>query len=129
MADILVSVLPLNMAPTISWTCSEVKTVSVSVTVFVNVILSPSRAIDNPVPASRTTSSFTPALSDNLIFSSSLLSPSTHETEYDLPSDPAAPVAPVAPVDPESPLSHFGPFDVTTKLFATGEATDTVLVV
>jgi hypothetical protein len=57
--------------------------VSLSVTVFVKVILSPSLAILNPVPASNTISSvplpLPPAV--NLIFSSSELSPSTQDIE------------------------------------------------
>jgi len=54
--------------------------VSVSDTVLVKVILSPDLAIDKPVPASKTTSSLLPLLSVNLIFSSSVLSPSTQDT-------------------------------------------------
>jgi hypothetical protein len=50
--------------------------------VFVKVILSPSLAIESPVPASNITSSVDPLLSVNLIFSSSEFSPSTQETEY-----------------------------------------------
>ena len=47
---------------------------------FVNVILSPLLAILNPVPASKTISSVELGLvPESLIFSSSLLSPSTAE--------------------------------------------------
>ena len=56
--------------------------VLVSETVLVNVILSLDLAILSPVPASKTTSSVDESLPVNLIFSSSLLSPSTQETLY-----------------------------------------------
>ena len=49
------------------------------VSVFVKVILSPERAILNPVPASRVTSSVLPSESVSLILSSSELTPLTHD--------------------------------------------------